>query len=93
MSTDNAKKEGQIIQVTLPLNLVQRLFNHIHPDKVNQFVSDAIEQRLIFEELFTALEETTAEWFVEKKTDTILPEDEFITWLNEDGRYWNQTHQ
>ncbi|MCP5096620.1 MAG: hypothetical protein GY943_13790 [Chloroflexi bacterium] len=93
MKADKAKKEEQVINITLPQNLVQRLFNHIQPDQLSQFVADAVEQRLVFEELFEALDETTKEWFVDKRVNDILPEDEFVSWLREDGRFWNRPHQ
>ncbi|MCA9922059.1 MAG: hypothetical protein KC421_06800 [Anaerolineales bacterium] len=92
MDPDNAQGDGQVVKIMLPQSLVQRLEKHINPEKHNRFIVDAIEQRLIFEEQFAALEETAASWIQETDED-VLPEDEFMTWLNENEGLWNQAQQ
>lgn len=92
MDPDNAQGDGQVVTITLPRNLVQRLARHIHPDNQNRFIADAIEQRLSFEEQFTALVETAADWMQGTEADSSLPEDEVISWLRESEGIWNQAH-
>ncbi|KAA3663642.1 MAG: hypothetical protein DWQ04_09825 [Chloroflexi bacterium] len=92
MDPENDQGNGQVVKIKLPQSLVQRLQNCVHPEKQSRFIVDAIEQRLSFEEQFTALEETAANWLQSNDQD-ILPEDEFLNWLNESGGVWNQAQQ
>ena len=92
MDPDNAQGDGQVVKIKLPLSLVQRLEKHILPEQYARFIADAIEQRLMFEEQFTALEEPTANWMQTVDGD-VLPEDEFLMWLNERDSMWNQAQQ
>ena len=95
MKPDNLVGNGKLISLLLPKNLVQRLNKQVHSEeKLNKFITDAIEQRLSFEEQFSALEETAASW-LSSSTDSheILAEDETVNWLNENGRFWNQAEQ
>ncbi len=89
MDSDMAQGDGLVVKIKLPQSLVQRLQNCVHPEKQSRFIVDAIEQRLSFEEQFTALEETAATW-LQSNDQEILPEDEFLNWLNESGGVWNQ---
>ncbi len=93
MTADHPVGNGKLISLLLPKNLVQRLNKQAHSkEKLNKFVADAIEQRLSFEEQFTALEETAASWLSGDGGET-LAEDETVSWLNEDGRFWNQAER
>lgn len=90
MTADSPVGNGKLISLLLPQNLVQRLNEQIHSkEKLNKFITDAIEQRLSFEEQFSALEETAASWLSGDSGETLV-EDETVSWLNENGRFWNQ---
>jgi len=92
MDPDNRQRDGQVVKITLPQSLVQRLQKCVHPENQSRFIVDAIEQRLSFEEQFAALEETAATWMQTNDQDN-LPEDEFTNWLNETDGYWSQAQQ
>lgn len=92
MDTNKTQGNGQVVKIELPQSLVQRLQKCVRPEKQSRFILDAIEQRLSFEEQFTALEETAATW-LQSNDQEILPEDEFLNWLNESGGVWNQITQ
>ena len=93
MDTNNAHGDGQEMRIILPTSLIQRLQKCVHPEKQSRFILDAIEQRLSFEEQFTALEETAAKWIKNNDQEESLPEDDFLSWLNENEGVWNQAHQ
>ena len=93
MTADSPVENENLISLLLPINLVQRLNEQIHSkEKLNKFIADAIEQRLSFEEQFSALEETAASW-LSGDSGEVLSEDETVSWLNENGRFWNQAGQ
>ena len=93
MNSDYPVENGKIISLLLPKNLVQRLNNQIRSkEKLNQFITNAIEHQLSFEEQFSALDETAVSWKSDDSKES-LPEDEIVSWLNENGRFWQQPKQ
>lgn len=75
------------ITIKLPQNLLSRLEQKLEPSERDRFIAEAIEQRLSFEEQFTALEEPAMRWFLEpEEEEETLPDDDIISWLSENGR-------